>query len=107
MSPRGFAVFKPMAASVPAASGSMAAGDLQNGVAGRPVPLHSAAHTSRAWEFFRKLGSPKYWVAPMVDQSELPFRLLCQQYGATGAYTPMLHSRLFAESRKYRCAGYF
>lgn len=63
---------------------------------------HSAEHTKRAWEFFRKLGSPKFWIAPMVDQSELPFRMLCRKYGATGAYTPMLHAKIFSESEKYR-----
>lgn len=28
-----------------------------------PVP-----HAEKAWEFFRAMGSPKYHVAPMVDQ---------------------------------------
>lgn len=63
---------------------------------------HSVSHTENAWAFFRSIGSPKYWVAPMVDQSELPFRMLCRKYGATGAYTPMLHARIFSECEKYR-----
>ena len=28
--------------------------------------------------------------------------MLCRQYGATAAYTPMLHARLFSEGAKYR-----
>lgn len=28
----------------------------------------SAEHAARAWQFFRSIGSPKYHVAPMVDQ---------------------------------------
>lgn len=35
-------------------------------------------------------------------QSELAFRMLCREYGATAAYTPMLHGRIFSESAKYR-----
>ncbi|XP_054808426.1 uncharacterized protein LOC129310566 isoform X2 [Prosopis cineraria] len=38
----------------------------------------------------------------MVDNSELPFRMLCRKYGAQAAYTPMLHSRIFTETEKYR-----
>lgn len=67
-----------------------------------PLLSKSDRHVAAAWEYFRKLGSPKFHVAPMVDQSELPFRMLCRKYGATAAYTPMLHSRLYAEDSKYR-----
>ena len=38
----------------------------------------------------------------VTSQSELPFRMLCRAHGATAAYTPMLHARLFAEVEKYR-----
>lgn len=64
--------------------------------------LTGDARIERAWAHWKKLGEPKLIVAPMVDNSELPFRLLCRKYGATAAYTPMLHSRLFTESEKYR-----
>ncbi|KAJ4963159.1 hypothetical protein NE237_023098 [Protea cynaroides] len=56
----------------------------------------------RAWAHWKKLGQPKVIVAPMVDNSELPFRMLCRKYGAEAAYTPMLHSRIFSETEKYR-----
>uniref|UniRef100_A0A0G4HY55 tRNA-dihydrouridine(16/17) synthase [NAD(P)(+)] n=1 Tax=Chromera velia CCMP2878 TaxID=1169474 RepID=A0A0G4HY55_9ALVE len=57
---------------------------------------------SDPWSFWRSIGSPKFVVAPMVDQSELPFRLLARKYGADLCYTPMIHSRLFSEQAKYR-----
>ena len=68
--------------------------------AAAPAPADGAEHPG--WAFFRAMGSPAYHVAPMVDQSELAFRMLCRRYGATCAYTPMLHARLFLESQAYR-----
>lgn len=51
----------------------------------------------------RKSAAPRMFVVgPMVDQSELPFRMLCRQYGSTLAYTPMLHAKSFAEGAAYR-----
>ena len=54
------------------------------------------------WTFWNSIGQPKFVVAPMVDQSELPFRALCKKYGATLAYSPMFHSKNFSESPEYR-----
>lgn len=64
--------------------------------------LAGESHIDRAWAHWLKLGRPRLIVAPMVDNSELPFRMLCRKYGAEAAYTPMLHSRIFTETAKYR-----
>ena len=67
-----------------------------------PPPVSAEERIERAWAHWRRLGSPRLMVAPMVDNSELPFRMLCRRYGADAAYTPMLHSRIFSENEKYR-----
>eukprot|EP00759_Apiculatamorpha_spiralis_P018319 PhF_6_TR24777/c0_g1_i1/m.34030/K05542/DUS1; tRNA-dihydrouridine synthase 1 len=49
-----------------------------------------------------RLGSPKHIAAPMVDQSELPYRLLLRRHGAQLAFTPMFQSLHFACNDMYR-----
>lgn len=56
----------------------------------------------RGWDLYRKLGSPRYVVAPMVEQSELAFRMQTRRYGAELCYTPMIHSRYFTVDAGYR-----
>jgi len=54
------------------------------------------------YEWFRSIGSPKKIVAPMVDQSDLAYRLLCRRHGADLAYTQMLNCPIFLNNPQYR-----
>lgn len=56
--------------------------------------------------FWESLGKPKYILAPMVDLSELPFRLLCKKYSCQLAFTPMLNSKIFVKCEKYRKSNF-
>jgi len=67
-----------------------------------PDRLSMVVGSGVAWDFWRSLGSPRYVCAPMVDQSELAFRMLTRGMGVGLAYTPMLHARLFTEHEAYR-----
>ena len=69
-------------------------------------PLVASEKKLASWAFYQHMGSPKRIVAPMVDQSELPFRMLCRKYGSDLCYTPMFHSANFSTSENYRNANF-
>ncbi|RSM13734.1 hypothetical protein CEP52_001818 [Fusarium oligoseptatum] len=70
----------------------------------RPAKLHGRA-------FYESIGSPKFIVAPMVDQSEFAWRMLTRSFlspteqSSLLAYTPMLHARLFSQDEKPKTPG--
>ncbi|KAJ6238439.1 tRNA-dihydrouridine(16/17) synthase [NADP(+)]-like [Anaeramoeba flamelloides] len=53
------------------------------------------------YEFYQSIGSPKKVLAPMVQMSELPFRLYMRKKGIDLCYTPMMISKHF-HSLKFR-----
>ena len=58
------------------------------------------------YDWFRSIGSPKYAVAPMVDQSDLPYRMLTRSYGATLVWTQMFNAAIFASQKEYRIQNF-
>jgi len=57
---------------------------------------------SEGVSLFDRLGRPAHILAPMVDQSFLPFRVLARRYGAQLCYTPMINAGQFVKSVQYQ-----
>jgi tRNA-dihydrouridine synthase len=68
---------------------------------------HKKQRRLRRWDWWESIGSPKYVTAPMVDQSELPFRMMTRKYGAGLTYTPMLNSKVFSICKTYRKENFY
>ena len=56
----------------------------------------------QGYDFWDKIGRPKYVLAPMVEHSELAWRLLSRKYGAELTYTPMINSSIILTDETYR-----
>eukprot|EP01038_Epipyxis_sp_PR26KG_P007479 gene7479-10193_t len=52
--------------------------------------------------FYEAIGNPRHVVAPMVDQSDLAFRMMTRKYGAELVYTQMFNANSFVNSREFR-----
>jgi tRNA-dihydrouridine synthase 1 len=66
--------------------------------------MSRSSSTSRVYNAFYRdiLGSPRFFSAPMVDQSSLSWRLLVKRYGVDVAFSQMCHARNFKNDKKYR-----
>ncbi|WFD44204.1 tRNA-dihydrouridine(16/17) synthase [NAD(P)(+)] [Malassezia psittaci] len=52
------------------------------------------------YAFYKSIGSPQRLVAPMVDQSELAWRVLSRRYGSQLVYTPMINAKVYVQKNK-------
>lgn len=55
-----------------------------------------------ASSFWKTIGSPRFISAPMVDQSNLAWRLFVRRNGADLAFSQMMHARNFVVDKGYR-----
>lgn len=61
------------------------------------TPVHQKPS---GYDLYRKLGSPKRIVAPMVEHSELPWRILSRRHGAELIYSPMINAKIYAQNNR-------
>lgn len=66
-----------------------------------PIPLPNG-RKKLPYDFWREIGSPRFVVAPMVDNSDLAFRMQTRRYGAELTFTQMLNSNMFVQSKECR-----
>mmetsp|Transcript_25037 Transcript_25037/g.64633 ORF Transcript_25037/g.64633 Transcript_25037/m.64633 type:complete len:452 (-) Transcript_25037:179-1534(-) len=69
---------------------------------GRSFSIAPSAAGARAYAFWKGVGEPRTILAPMVNQSELAFRMLARRHGAPLCFTQMLPAGVFVEQKTYR-----
>lgn len=75
------------------------------GTAALSVASGSAAASSASLtSSLVRASRPSFVCAPMVQQSELAFRLLCRRHGVDVAYTPMLYAKHFGADDRHGLA---
>ena len=52
------------------------------------------------------LQAPQFVLAPMVDQSELAWRMMGRRHGVQLAFTPMINAKIFEVNKEYRRANW-
>ena len=58
---------------------------------------------NHGFQFWKNvLASSRYILAPMVDQSELAFRLFVRKYQVQCTYSPMFNANIFVKDVKYQ-----
>jgi len=60
--------------------------------------MHAKVKNEKFWDLIKDI---RFVCAPMVNQSELPFRMLCRELGVKLCYTPMIHSTCFLQNARY------
>lgn len=70
---------------------------------GNPITFKHNESKDDPYKYYYLLGSPKYFCAPMIGQSELAFRMFLRECaGVHACYTAMIISNLFLENSEYR-----
>jgi len=73
-----------------------------NILASKIIKSSTSSFTKNKAEVYEQLGSPRYIAAPMVDETELAFRMMTRKYGAQLCYTNMILSDVFVMNEDYR-----
>uniref|UniRef100_A0A8R1TL52 tRNA-dihydrouridine(16/17) synthase [NAD(P)(+)] n=1 Tax=Onchocerca volvulus TaxID=6282 RepID=A0A8R1TL52_ONCVO len=69
---------------------------------GNPPELSDSLKIAKKASWRKRIEGIRCVVAPMVDQSELAFRMMLRKHGAHLCFSPMIHAHLFVTDATYR-----